>query len=232
MSSNSAENGRPSLLPPHVDFLLRSLEAAIAHAAWMEEEANLDSLTGLSNRRALEEQYQRLQQGELEERRRNSTKTNQPTAIIMADVDRFKSVNDTYGHDAGDFVLRGVAATIDASLRQRDIVARLGGEEFVAVLPRTTEEYALRKAEALRRGIKAGNLLQAQGLDTEQGLTVSIGVAMVDFEDPLEANLKRADLALYAAKDLGRDRVIAYSALGQMPGFQGVEIGVAVPHEE
>jgi diguanylate cyclase (GGDEF)-like protein len=194
----------------------------------MQEAAQLDPLTSLHNRRALAEDYARLQAGNTRRRRNEGDKhTNQPVAILLADIDKFKSINDTYGHPVGDMVIKEVAGTMRESVRRRDVVARWGGEEFALLLPRTSEENALKIAETIRGNVGASDILHE--VDPDRKISVSIGLAIVNFNDPLELNLAKADLALYAAKELGRDRVVLTSQLPLVPQFQDVELIVAHP---
>lgn len=186
----------------------------------MEKTAQLDPLTELHNRRALAEDYSRLQAG-ANRRRRNdgSIHTNEPVAILLADIDRFKSINDSYGHAIGDRVLVGVANSMRNTVRRRDVVARWGGEEFALLLPRANEEVALKVAEAIRKDVTESDLLRE--VDPTRNVTVSMGLAMVDLNAPLELNVACADLALYAAKEQGRDQVVLASQLTQLPLLQG-----------
>lgn len=159
--------------------------------------ASTDELTGLPNRRAvlayLEQSLAQAGQGQ------------GPVSVLMIDVDHFKRVNDTQGHDVGDEVLRHLALTLGASLREHDRLGRLGGEEFVAVLPGTTTATAAQVAERMRAAVAASPLPRGQGAVP---VTVSIGVAgMASGCMPAKALLAAADEALYLAKHAGRDRV-------------------------
>lgn len=168
-----------------------------------------DVLTGWHNRRYLNV---RLQE-ELARARRDRARL----VCLMLDVDHFKRVNDTWGHAAGDSVLRELAQRIDSQVRASDVAARFGGEEFVVLLPNTDVESAQRLAERIRRAIAATPIDLPCG-DTVT-ITVSIGIAEVypapDAEDLKtlgDSLLARADVALYAAKSAGRDRVIVEAA--------------------
>lgn len=152
-----------------------------------------DALTGLLNRKAL---HARLEDAHARPSRRAET-----LSVIAADLDGLKTVNDRFGHEAGDVVLREVAASLDASIREGDLLYRLGGDEFVIVLPATPTTEGAELAERLRVTISA---LRPAGHD----VTLSAGVAGVVHEAvDLEQLISRADRALYAAKDGGRDRV-------------------------
>ncbi len=168
--------------------------AAIEHR---RRSAFSDHLTGVANRRAFFEAAEM----ELARQRR----TPRPTALVLIDVDRFKDVNDRHGHPGGDAVLRALGGLLAGAVRQVDVVARIGGEEFAVLLPSTTLDGAVAVAEQLRRLVAA----QAVPFDGAQiACTVSAGVAAsADEADTLDALMKRADRALYAAKANGRDRV-------------------------
>jgi diguanylate cyclase (GGDEF)-like protein len=157
-----------------------------------------DPLTGLFNRRYMEETLER----EVHRARRGR----QPMVILMVDVDGFKQQNDAFGHDAGDAVLRELAALLQGKLRREDIACRYGGEEFVLVLPDASLDVAAGRAEQLRVAVKQMRLAH-NGL-TLGPITVSIGVAVFPEHGANgEALLKAADAALYEAKREGRDRV-------------------------
>ena len=158
-----------------------------------------DSLTGLYNRRYTIRHLEGLLQ-----RRRDGGK---PVSVLLFDIDHFKAVNDTYGHAAGDEVLKTIAQRASANLRTTDMVARFGGEEFVVVMADTSLDLATMIAERIRERIAADPIVWAGGPD---GLTVtvSIGVAMASDEDRSPDDLlRRADTAMYQAKAAGRNRV-------------------------
>jgi len=140
----------------------------------------------------------------------------QPLAVLLADVDHFKRVNDTHGHLVGDEVLRALAAELTRNVRESDLVGRFGGEEFVVLLPRATAQEACRIAERLRRGVSAVQVLAGEGA---VGVTISIGVAELGQHGrDLFELLAAADLALYRAKHTGRDRVCLYEPADAAPG--------------
>jgi diguanylate cyclase (GGDEF)-like protein len=157
------------------------------------EQAITDPLTGAFNRRYMEA---RLEQA-LETARRRAA----PVSLLIADVDHFKRVNDTHGHKAGDAVLRGLAALIRGRARAVDLLFRMGGEEFVLLLPDTPEHAAAIVADELRSAVEQARLLD------RQAISVSIGVGAARPEDDVESWIKAADAALYAAKEAGRNRV-------------------------
>lgn len=191
----------------HVLTMLMSLGFALMIvdqlASKLNRLATLDPLTGIGNRRVF---YTRAE-SEIARQRRKGT----PLSILMIDLDRFKSINDTHGHAAGDKILRRFTSLTRPQLREYDFFARLGGEEFAVLLPDTPEAVALAIAERLR--VQAASALLP---DSEDGkpATVSIGVAQLDTEDTnIDQLIQRADLALYAAKRGGRNRVRAASQL-------------------
>lgn len=157
-----------------------------------------DPLTGLHNRRYLEETIEL----EFAKSRRNSV----PVSVIMADIDHFKHVNDHFGHDVGDLVLRGVADTLGAHIRKGDVACRFGGEEFVLLLPGLTHDEAIVRAQLLRDQVR---LLQLRSGDRAMPqVTSSFGVATFTGDETTpEEVLRAADQALYGAKRGGRDRV-------------------------
>jgi two-component system cell cycle response regulator len=131
--------------------------------------------------------------------------------VLVADIDHFKSINDSYGHDAGDNVLREFAARFRRNTRGIDLACRVGGEEFIIIMPETTLDKALQVGERLRDCI-ASELFRAN-TDTRLSVTASVGIATLErSDDSVEALLKRADSALYAAKRDGRNRVVVDAA--------------------
>jgi len=156
-----------------------------------------DSLTGVANRRGFFERGERLLM--------RARFAREPTAIIIFDLDRFKSINDWYGHLAGDEVLTSFCRLATSHLRPNDLFGRIGGEEFVSLLPDTGEDDAIWMAERVRRAFEASSHPIGQRAIRS---TVSVGVAISDEEySDLSALLAAADRALYRAKALGRNRV-------------------------
>ena len=155
-----------------------------------------DPLTGLANRRRFEEAC------ELETMR--FRRYGVPVSLVILDIDFFKKVNDTYGHATGDAVLVALAETCRRALRETDVAARLGGEEFAVLLPMTAEAGALEIAERLRTRLAATSVPISNG---RLNFTVSLGVATFSGQDEAETALARADAALYRAKGSGRNRV-------------------------
>ncbi len=165
----------------------------------LERRAATDGLTGLVNRREFEERATEM----LRETRR----LGRPLSLIVIDVDHFKSINDCHGHDVGDEVLKALATIAAATVHHNDVFARVGGEEFSALLPGSTIDGATKMAERLRLIFSTEDFTYAwKGAPIR--FTVSIGVAAVRLDEPsLAPAMKRADEALYRAKHGGRDRV-------------------------
>ncbi len=155
-----------------------------------------DGLTGVMNRLAFEQELQRLA-GEARDART-------PLSVMIVDVDFFKKFNDCYGHKAGDFVLREVAATIRTAVRERDILARFGGEEFVVLLPDARLNIACGAGERVRQAIEQRRFRHD---GATMRLTVSVGIALLEGEETGEQMLERADAALYTSKHSGRNCV-------------------------
>jgi diguanylate cyclase (GGDEF)-like protein len=180
--------------PDDLTLLARSVEAMRQR---LIELVGTDPLTGCLNRRALE---LRLKREWRAAKRRAS-----PLAVLAVDLDNFKPINDTYGHPAGDAVLRELADVMRATVRDTDVIARVGGDEFVLVLPDTGWQGAITLAERLRRHVDEQTFAGAQ----EIPLTVSIGIALARGTDDVRASdlLEEADRSLYRAKSGGRNRI-------------------------
>jgi diguanylate cyclase (GGDEF)-like protein len=188
---------RPRRLDARQSEALRILSRQVIAQLELNLQAMRDPLTGLYNRRPLEESLHREL---LRARRGGST-----VGLMAIDLDRFKQVNDTLGHDAGDAVLRTIARELMACVREEDIVCRAGGEEFVVILP-GTNEYALReRAELVRRTIEGESI---SSFANPVNVTVSIGLALYPGHGATTGALMRAaDAALYEAKRAGRNRI-------------------------
>ena len=181
----------------YVDALRTRLDQSL-------ELAITDQLTGLYNRRFLFSQLSPLVQ--------RAQCGGDAVSVMTIDIDHFKRLNDTYGHDVGDAVLRDFAVRLGTNTRPSDFACRLGGEEFVVIMPRTSGDIACLAAERLRRSVCASPFV-VPGLAQALDVTVSIGVACTgDSEETAETLLKRADEALYEAKRTGRNRVIGKGA--------------------
>lgn len=160
--------------------------------------AVIDPLTGLFNRRYADVHAERIA--------RRASDSGQPYAVIIADIDRFKQVNDQYGHAAGDTVLIEVARRLKDNLRPTDMVARLGGEEFLVIMPEVTTESALAAAKRLCARVRDGGIA-IPAIPTPLGITVSLGLAMGMPGESYAQVIAKADGALYDAKEAGRDTV-------------------------
>jgi len=158
-----------------------------------------DALTGLYNRRYFDTHF--------ETQIRHAAETGKSLALLMLDLDRFKAINDTHGHNVGDEVLRETARRLSDNLRTVDMVARFGGEEFAIVMPDTTPEIAMSAAERLRARIGEKPFKVSSDKAEEITVTTSIGLAVASRHPDATDLLKRADYALYAAKRAGRNTV-------------------------
>ncbi len=168
----------------------------------LQEQAVRDGLTGLFNRRYLD--------GILDREVSRARREGSPLALVMLDIDHFKRVNDTYGHQAGDEVLRVLAATLQADIRAEDTACRYGGEEFLILLPNMPLAAAIERAEGWRRAVEALTVGHGEFAIT---FTISLGVAAYPEHGKTPDDLTRcADQALYRAKAAGRNRVLAYRA--------------------
>ena len=164
-----------------------------------QTEALLDPLTGLKNRRAFERAVAQITA--------ETTDGLSGAALLCLDIDHFKHVNDTYGHLLGDKVLRAVAQVLQANIKGRDLVARIGGEEFAVLLLRATQDGPHVVAEQIRAAIAQGQVRSPTAGTLVGAITVSVGVAIAGADESLETVLERADGALYEAKRTGRNRV-------------------------
>ncbi|WP_200258743.1 sensor domain-containing diguanylate cyclase [Halorhodospira neutriphila] len=162
----------------------------------LERQAFYDQLTGIANRR----HFESLLTQEIRRAERYGT----PVCLALVDVDHFKTINDAYGHEAGDEILQSVVHALQARLREADVLSRWGGEEFTILLPETHAEQAQRLAESLRA------FVEATPLPTGGHVTISLGLAQYRPGETTKDLLKRSDEALYRAKRLGRNCVVRY----------------------
>lgn len=180
----------------------KSYETALYLSDQFERQAKHDHLTQLLNRRGaqqcLEREYARLQRSQ------------RPFSVAIADIDRFKHINDTLGHEQGDEVLKQISKTFTARLRGQDILARWGGEEFMFIFPETDEASAVKALEQIRQNLSDSPLTIN---DVEMSVSSSFGVCEVNADNTVSYAIKQADKALYNAKDTGRNRVCASSSL-------------------
>jgi polar amino acid transport system substrate-binding protein len=164
------------------------LALVIAYKANLyRRQAQEDALTGIYNRGSIESILKKLLRKE-------------DGSILFFDIDHFKKINDTYGHEKGDFVLKKLAKIIKDHIRESDIFGRWGGEEFVLILPNTPYEKALIVAEKIRKIVESSDF---DGID----VTISVGVSEFRKGDSVKSVVKKADLAMYKAKEDGRNRV-------------------------
>jgi len=175
-----------------------------SHVSQTMEMAVTDPLTGLFNRRHMETQIAILAD--------NAANRGKALSVLALDVDFFKKINDSYGHDAGDAVLKDLAMRFRKNIRNIDLPCRVGGEEFVIILPETDPVIAAKVAERLRRAV-CGKPFDVPNQDKCLEITISIGLAALQgSNDTQEQMLKRADEALYDAKEQGRNKVVANAA--------------------
>ncbi|MEM1377642.1 MAG: GGDEF domain-containing protein, partial [Pseudomonadota bacterium] len=196
LSTASAAFGALSVRPTVRHFSEENVRYA-AKSETLRNAALTDSLTGLQNRRYFDDT--------LKEYMREFAAIGKPLGVIIIDLDFFKRINDTYGHDNGDLVLRAVSICLQQQVRAHDILARLGGEEFAIVFPNVDEFSLAQLAERVRSSIEQVHLV----LDGERvDVTASIGGALWDRLEDMSSLMKRADKHLYAAKDNGRNQVV------------------------
>jgi diguanylate cyclase (GGDEF)-like protein len=178
---------------------LRAMTASLsARSETLEQAALTDSLTGMQNRRYFDDALREY----LEEFRR----IGKPVGLMLLDLDHFKKVNDTHGHDVGDEVLRAVASCLKDMTRYHDVVARLGGEEFAVVAPNMDTDLLMKLAERIRKAIAATAIISG---NVRLKITTSVGLAIWDGKESADQFFRRADARLYQAKRLGRNRVCA-----------------------
>ena len=167
--------------------------------ASVREEAMTDGLTGIANRKAFDMKLlgAAAEAGESQE----------PLCLLLVDIDFFKKFNDTFGHQAGDQIIRLVAQTFKKGLKGQDTAARYGGEEFAIILPHTVLENAVRVGEVLRRTVAQKEVVNRANQEKLGQITISVGVAQYRQGEAIESLIERADSALYRAKQNGRNRV-------------------------
>ena len=180
------------------DSLQTLTESLSARSVTLEHEALTDGLTGMHNRRYFDDAMAEY----LDQFR----KIDKPIGLMILDLDHFKKVNDTYGHDVGDEVLRQIARCLQEFTRYHDVVARLGGEEFAVVAPNMSRESLFKLADRIRHAISSLNIKSG---NVTLRVTMSIGLAIWDHKETAEELYKRADMQLYQAKRTGRNRVCA-----------------------
>jgi diguanylate cyclase (GGDEF)-like protein len=185
---------------------MRQRRAADDHAAELGELAATDPMTGLSNRR----DFSARAEAEIARCRRHQ----RPLTLLMIDIDRFKAINDEHGHAIGDEAIVALAEVCRRRVRESDLIARVGGEEFAVLLPETDRAAAHALAETLRDAVSAHRIAVLEG---DLMITVSIGVSVLT-DGTLDTLMKQADLALYEAKRSGRDRTCVFAPELQAAG--------------
>ncbi len=184
----------------YVYIMVQDVTEIAAYEQKLVELNTEDGLTGIYNRRYLEKK--------IEEEFARHQRYARPFSVVMADIDFFKKINDTYGHQCGDFVLQEFTKTISASIRKVDIFARYGGEEFCLLLPETPGKAAELVAENLRDIVEKSSYRYG---DTDIRFTVSLGISeLSDGVESAKELLTRADMALYKAKKSGRNKVVLH----------------------
>lgn len=161
-----------------------------------QHQASVDPLTGVHNRLWMYEAFPRAL--------RRCVMDKRPAALMVIDIDHFKQVNDTHGHQVGDSALKFVASSMEQHMRPHDLLVRYGGEEFVMLSPDTNEMVAFKIADRLRQMV-ADTPVQVEGLALP--ITISVGLAQIDGMVDIDAGIRVADMALYRAKENGRNRV-------------------------
>lgn len=177
---------------------IAKLEKALEMAT---QEKYVDSLTGIHNRGYFDEKLVEAVTG--------FQRYKEPLCLMMLDIDHFKKFNDTYGHPAGDQVIRVVAEIIRESVRAVDTVARYGGEEFAVIVYKAELEGAIKLADQIREAVRTHEFVIKSDTEITIHVSISIGIAQIDERDTGETLVVRADKALYVAKDQGRDKVVA-----------------------
>ncbi len=194
--------GYSSRYPDEVAYFigggLLRINSEVANLSRLTKESLTDSLTGLANRRALELR--------LDSETSHSHRSNSPLVIVMLDLDNFKTINDTYGHQMGDEILRRLAVLMTARIRRQDMSARYGGEEFLLILPDTDIDGAVNLIEELMREFKA--VTDSINLSKSLSVTFSSGIALFEPGESVDSFVYRSDQALYMAKRTGKNRYV------------------------
>lgn len=170
----------------------------------LERISMTDSLTGLYNRRYMEQTIQQ----EYDRYQKSGTEF----ALVSSDIDFFKNINDSYGHDCGDYLLKSITKDIRKSIRIYDTVARWGGEEFLLLLPATDREQAISLAERIRKTVEA-HRYEFDGSNQSVAVTLTLGVSVINPGDTIDGMIKRADIALYYGKRKSRNCVISFDEI-------------------
>jgi diguanylate cyclase len=191
--NNQKLEARLSASKQEIEQLQENLQA-------VRTESLTDPLTTLSNRKFFDQALAKAMT--------EAKEGNQPLALLMADIDHFKTFNDKFGHLTGDQVLRLVALSVKQNVKGQDVAARYGGEEFVIALPNTALQSAITVADHIRRAVMTKELMKRSSGERLGRVTISIGAAVLRPHDTAQSLIERADMCLYAAKRNGRNRVI------------------------
>jgi diguanylate cyclase len=191
-----------------VSFVEKSRELATIRDSLVqsEERAKTDTLTGLPNRRALEEFFRKAQVAAMEQ--------DDPLSALLIDIDHFKRFNDEFGHGVGDQILRLMATVLRDGVRDIDLPARYGGEELIVILPNAGLATAATIAERIRRSVAECHITRRSTGEALPGITISLGVAQFQGGESMADLIERCDRALYLAKNTGRNRVVTEDDLG------------------
>lgn len=201
MIENDNMRRHTSELRSNLEQSQRQIERLKSNLAKAEEQGLSDGLTGLRNRRGFDIT--------LAAEVANARSGGKPLSLILADIDHFKMVNDRYGHQTGDEVLKWFAKVLSNNMKGRDTVCRYGGEEFAIILPQTTAENAVTLASQIRQQLEAQLWTKPGAPNTNLRITASFGVAQLDKSESSGGLIQRADGKLYECKQTGRNRVAA-----------------------
>ena len=201
MIENENMRSRTSELQGSLEKSQRQIERLKSNLAAAEAQGLSDPLTGLKNRRS----FDITLAAEIASARTSS----KPVCLIMADIDHFKSINDRYGHPAGDDVLKWFSKILQGNMKGRDTVARYGGEEFAIILPQTTLEHAVILAGQIKQHLESQLWKKPGAPNTMARITASFGVAQLSDGEGTSGIIQRADVKLYESKSGGRNRVAA-----------------------
>jgi diguanylate cyclase (GGDEF)-like protein len=195
----TAEKKKTALLEAQLGQVMQANTALDACNKALEETVDVEPMTGLKNRRFFERR--------IEEEFQRSVRYNHPLSLLSFDIDHFKLINDSHGHPLGDMAIKEIGKIMTREMRSTDHLVRMGGEEFVVILPDTETNGALILAERLRAAVEKNRLL-VDGITIS--MTISVGVSVVDNQPDAKTLVKHADIALYFAKNNGRNRVALY----------------------
>lgn len=199
MSSTQQMNAGSAALHQHLEDSKREADSLRGELEKVRNEAQTDPLTGLANRKGFDLRLKALEASE--------DFADHPHCLLIGDIDKFKNVNDSYGHLFGDKIIKVVATAFRNLTKGKDLAARFGGEEFIVVLPQTPLKGAVAVAESIRQSIEKGRVYNPKTGEEIRRITVSIGVTELIHGETMDEAIARADAALYRAKDAGRNRV-------------------------